>query len=232
MTRSQTATAMLGVLVLLGTVGCDSSKEMQIGELQRQLDGLEKTNADLESQLSTATRDADDARRRALQLQQMLDQCRADLQAARNRPTEPAAVQPQLPAGWVGNEKVAMTEVGTDILFDSGRATLRKEGQAALDEIASVIQTKFPDRQIWVIGHTDSDPIKRTKNLWEDNLDLSLNRAAAVARSLFSLGVDAKRTVVAGQGEANPKVPNTSKENKRLNRRVEIFAVDASILPS
>lgn len=228
--RTVAASTLLGVIAVLVSTGCDTSKGMQIAELQRQNDALERQNADLEDQLTQAMHDGDDARRRALQLQQMLDQCRADLQSAQNRPAETGAAAPE---GWTKlSDKVAVVELATDILFDSGRATLKKAGTDKIDQIASQIRSTYGGRQVWVIGHTDNVPITKTKNLWKDNLDLSLNRGATVARELFSKGVSAEHTVVGGQGEANPKVPNDTDANKRLNRRVEIYAVDASVFPN
>ena len=87
-------------------------------------------------------------------------------------------------------------------------------------------EAEFPDRDIWVIGYTDTDPIKVTKHLWTDNLDLSLNRAATVGREFYKLGLDADNIFVAGHGEHRPQAPNDTKANKTLNRRVQIVAVD------
>jgi flagellar motor protein MotB len=228
--RNVAASALLGFLAVLVSTGCDSSQGMQIAELQRQNDALERQNADLESQLTLAMRDGEDARRRALQLQQMLDQCRSDLLAAQN---QPAQVASGVPEGWTKlSEQVAVVELASDILFDSGRATLKKSGSDKINQIASQINGEFGGRQIWVIGHTDNVPITKTKNLWKDNLDLSLNRGATVARALFDKGISAEHTVVGGQGQANPKTGNDTDANKAINRRVEIYAVDASVFPN
>lgn len=223
MSRSMTAMGVLSLTVLLAT-GCDNAKDMQIGELQRQLDAVEQQNADLENQLGLAMRDGEEARRRALQLQQLLDQCRNELASARSQPMQPTGEAP--PAGWTKlSEQVSVIELGSDILFDSGRATLKKAGQDRISQIANDIRSQYSDRQIWVIGHTDTDPIKKSD--WDDNLELSLNRGASVAREMFKQGINPERTIVAGQGEHNPKG-----SQKALNRRVEIYAVDASMLPA
>src|SRR3954470_17737578 len=57
------------------------------------------------------------------------------------------------------------------ILFDSGEAILKPEGQAVLDQVAKVL-VNYPNRQIEVIGHTDNVPIRFNplnpfKNNWE-----------------------------------------------------------------
>jgi flagellar motor protein MotB len=217
MRRHVMSGGFLGLLILVAAVGCDGSKDMQIAELQREVDELSQRNDDLESQLAMAIRDGEDARRRALQLQQMLDDAQ--------RQIAELGSQPGLPPGWEGTQTVAWIDVGTDILFDSGKASLKKDAQATLGSIVETIQSEFPDREVWVIGHTDTDPIKITKHLWKDNLDLSLNRAATVARELYKLGIEEQRVVAAGQGEFNPKAPNDTKANKEINRRVQIVAV-------
>ncbi|RMF79904.1 MAG: hypothetical protein D6744_08710 [Planctomycetota bacterium] len=200
-------------------LGCQSATDMQIVELQRQNEELSRKNADLEAQLASAMRDGENARRRALQLQQMLDE--ANRQLAERGPE----VISTLPAGWQGTDSIAWVDVGSDVLFDSGKATFKSGGQAAIREIAATILSDFRDREIWVVGHTDNDPIRVTKNLYKDNLDLSLERAATVARELYKNGVPRAQIVAGGQGEYNPKVPNDSKANKAMNRRVQIIAV-------
>src|SRR5688500_16826222 len=58
------------------------------------------------------------------------------------------------------------------ILFDSGEAVLKPEGQAVLDQVAGVL-TNYPNRQILVIGHTDNVPIRyNPNNPFKNNWDL------------------------------------------------------------
>ena len=57
----------------------------------------------------------------------------------------------------------------------------------------------------------------------KDNLILSVRRANAVRDYLISRGVLGQQLIAKGYGEAQPIVPNTSEENRSLNRRVEIF---------
>jgi len=206
----------LSSIVLLPA--CSGDKDMQITELQRQVEDLQMTNADLESRLASALNGGDQARQMALQLQQQLDEARRQLAAG-------TAQTGELPPGWEGTDTIAWMNVSSDILYASGKASLKSAAIDQLRQIAATLNSEFPDRQIWVIGHTDNDPIKLTKNLWADNLDLSLNRAATVAREFYKLGVDARRVFASGQGEFSPKAPNDTKANKALNRRVEIIAV-------
>lgn len=215
---------VIGVLLALTAVvmlpGCESGKDMQIAELQRQVDDLQFQQGDLESRLASALNGGDQARQMALSLQQQLDEARRQL-------AEGIAMQGEMPPGWKGTTSIAWIDIADDILFNAGKASFKKGGADKVREIAETIQSEFPERQIWVVGHTDNDPIKVTKHLWSDNLDLSLNRAATVGREFYKLGLDPQDVFVAGQGEYRPKATNNSKTNKALNRRVEIIAVEA-----
>ena len=74
-------------------------------------------------------------------------------------------------------------------------------------------------------GHTDTDPIIKTKKLFENNLALSLKRGYVVAQELKGMGIEPKQLIAGGQGESNPIAPNDTKSNKSMNRRVQILAV-------
>jgi chemotaxis protein MotB len=115
------------------------------------------------------------------------------------------------------------------ILFESGSDALSAEGRKALTNIAGDINAK-PHGRIWVRGHTDSDPVSKpaTKEKFPNgNLELSAMRAVTVGAELAKSGkVKEHDIVVAGFGQYDPVKPNSSSDNKRLNRRVEIFVAD------
>jgi len=106
------------------------------------------------------------------------------------------------------------------ILFDSGKAELKKEASAQLDHINTVIRGKYAGKQIDVVGHTDTDPIK--KSSWKDNWELSAQRALAVTRYLIGHGFDEKIIRAVGCGQSRPVVSNATASGKAKNRRVEI----------
>ncbi|MHC5068714.1 MAG: SUMF1/EgtB/PvdO family nonheme iron enzyme, partial [Planctomycetota bacterium] len=64
-----------------------------------------------------------------------------------------------------------------DILFAAGSATLTKQAGSSLDQVAKLIQQKHAGQFLRIEGHTDSDPIKRSKDKWEDNWHLAGGRA-------------------------------------------------------
>jgi flagellar motor protein MotB len=70
---------------------------------------------------------------------------------------------------------------------------------------------------VFVDGHTDPDPIAKTKGMWQDNLDLSAERARAVAKYLTSQGgLTSKNVDARAFGSTQPK------KTKDASRRVEI----------
>lgn len=106
------------------------------------------------------------------------------------------------------------------ILFDPGKANLKKSTNAELDHIKSVLQSKYAGRQIDVVGHTDSDPIK--KSPWKDNMQLSTERANVVVRYLVERGIPQENIRAIGRGESQPIASNKTASGKAKNRRVEI----------
>ncbi len=115
------------------------------------------------------------------------------------------------------------------ILFDSGSVTIKPEGRELLLKMAADIRSR-PYRRIWVRGHTDTDRVVKpeTKERFpHGNLELSAARAVEVAALLTGEGgMPAEKVVVAGFGPNEPVVKNDSPENKRKNRRVEIFVLE------
>jgi chemotaxis protein MotB len=106
------------------------------------------------------------------------------------------------------------------ILFDSGKATLKTATSRELDHIYSVLRQKYAGKPIDVVGHTDTDPIRKSK--WKDNWELSAQRALTVARYLIKQGVDEEKIRAVGCGESRPIASNATASGKAKNRRVEI----------
>lgn len=104
--------------------------------------------------------------------------------------------------------------------FPSGSAQLTWEFEGLLLDMAIVL-AEIPGR-LTVEGHTDNLPI-RTERFYS-NWDLSAARAAAVANVLLARDhVQPTRLSVTGLADTEPRVPNTSPDNRAKNRRVEII---------
>ena len=112
------------------------------------------------------------------------------------------------------------------VLFDSGKAQLRRSAYPVLDKVAKVLQ-EVSDQPIGVEGHTDNVPIKYSG--WADNRALSLARAKAVVDYLMEKGgVDRARLTPIGFGEERPIASNGTAEGRQKNRRVEIIILPQS----
>ena len=105
-----------------------------------------------------------------------------------------------------------------DVLFASGRVTLKSNAKKTLAKVASIIKDDYASSTIRVEGYTDRDPIRKSK--WKDNWQLSAERAMAVLRYLEKRGVSSKNMYAAGFGK------NKSQSTKAKSRRVEIVVIN------
>lgn len=111
--------------------------------------------------------------------------------------------------------------IPSEVTFPSGKAELTKKGQEALKAVARVLLEQHKTGKYWIEGHTDSDPIKKSK--WGSNRELSVERAMAVLHYLVeSCDLPDEQCVVAGHGQYHPIAGNTDNAGKARNRRVEI----------
>lgn len=108
------------------------------------------------------------------------------------------------------------------VLFSAGKAEIKSSVISELDQISSVLRQKYQGRDISVVGHTDSDPILKTKDLWKDNWHLSSARALAVTRYLVKKGISPDKVGAVAAGEFRPVANNSTASGKATNRRVEI----------
>ncbi|MCC6747912.1 MAG: OmpA family protein [Deltaproteobacteria bacterium] len=112
-----------------------------------------------------------------------------------------------------------IVKMSDQILFDPGKAKLKKEGSVALLEVARILGT-IPDRAFQVAGHTDNVPIKTAQ--FASNWELSTARAANVVKFMSDNGLDPKRLSAAGYAEHDPVAGNDTPAGRQLNRRIEI----------
>ncbi len=111
-------------------------------------------------------------------------------------------------------ERDALALATRAIRFETGRATLKTSSYTVLDKVASILQ-RYPNYRVSIAGHTDSVGDSGR------NLTLSEDRAKSCFNYLLSKGFDASRMSFIGYGETQPISSNSTKEGRRLNRRVE-----------
>ncbi len=118
-------------------------------------------------------------------------------------------------------EKGLVVTFLAEILFDSGKAKIKKEAMPILDKVVNVVETVVPDLSVGIEGHTDNQPIKYSG--WKSNWELSTARATSVIHYFINeKGVEPSRLAAIGYGEFSPVVSNDTAEGRRKNRRVEI----------
>ena len=102
------------------------------------------------------------------------------------------------------------------IYFDTGKATLKPESDAALAEIAKLL-TADTALKLNVVGHTDN------AGSLDANMKLSQARAEAVAKALTRRhGIAASRLKSFGVASLAPVASNDSEDGRAKNRRVEL----------
>jgi chemotaxis protein MotB len=124
--------------------------------------------------------------------------------------------------------QTGISKLDTDVLFDSGDASLKPNADKMLREFADVFQAPEASQlKIMVVGHTDSQGIKgrEVRSKYPDNWHLSAGRALSVADRLRKAGIPESRMGVAGFGQHQPLAANDTTESRQRNRRVEIFVV-------
>jgi chemotaxis protein MotB len=105
------------------------------------------------------------------------------------------------------------------ILFDSGSVEIKPRGREVLAKVATQLG-KVSDRRVRVEGHTDDRPIATPR--FPSNWELSVGRAATVARFLAEHGIAPQRLEASGFGEYSPIASNDAPEGRARNRRIEI----------
>jgi len=113
-----------------------------------------------------------------------------------------------------GNLVISLS--GETLKFDTGKASLKPEGESLLTKLAGVLK-KYPENRISISGHTDN--VGRAS----DNLALSQRRAESVKAYILSQGVQSRCVLTAtGYGDEKPVGNNKTVAGKAENRRVEL----------
>jgi OOP family OmpA-OmpF porin len=117
-------------------------------------------------------------------------------------------------------EPIAISEVFDKVTLSSGpfqsdSSDLEGLPVQALSKLVAILK-RYPEAKVEVVGHTDS------RGSESYNQSLSLQRATSVAHFFESVGIESSRITIDGIGETQPVAPNTDKEGRAKNRRVEI----------
>ena len=206
-----------------------SAAQQQIDELKSRLKGMGVDLSKSEEEKSKLKQAMSEYEARLKQLDDMKNRLK-DLKARLDKLTSVG-----LKVGVRNNRMVI--QLPGDILFDSGKDSLKGEGRAILKQVADVIKTDatLSTRNFQVAGHTDKDAYG---GIYFDNWGLSVMRARQVVNFLVGVdkgpdakgfatggGLDPLHWAAAGYGAEDPiagSVDQQTTEEKAKNRRVEL----------
>ncbi len=128
--------------------------------------------------------------------------------------------------------------VASDILFDSGKASLKPAAKHALDHVAAILHKEYAGRELRVEGYTDPNPVRSSG--WDDNWDLGAARARSVLLYLETKGIHHMYIASFGSTKAAEGAPAPTKKTKgkaksagtsayAADRRVEIVVVKSGM---
>jgi len=200
--------------------GCNGGAKNRAALLEDENFELRAQNQQLRASLNQAE-----------QARNLLDQELRTAQAERDRlELEASRIGPAFANADTGFEGMAGVSASTnaggeivvavagDVLFDSGKVDLKSSAKSTLNNIAGVLNSRYTGRMIRIAGHTDSDPIRKSK--WGTNERLSAERALAVESYLAERGVNGDRMYSAAFGPSDPR------GSKKDSRRVEIVVLN------
>lgn len=212
--KSMLVWTSLAALTVLA--GCDNKIKDENAMLLKENDALRTQLTQRNDALQSADRERQAADARALDAERKLN--------------EFESTPPALPAAAVTDntfidehitvtttaEGLNMTIPG-DVLFDSGKATLKPGAKKTLDNMIAVIKEKYSNNLLRVTGYTDNDPIK--KSGFKSNYHLGFDRAYSVREYITQNGIDGASVSLASYGPQDPKA------TKAASRRVEILVL-------
>lgn len=209
--------AVVSLLLVVGlslVSGCTDYK--------KKYDYLNVEHQNLKGRFENLQNEKQQLAQRISQDQQTIDELRRQIEELNQTPAQATGFGEGYDVAFDAAAGTITVTLPNTILFESGKAELKSATSAELDHILSVLKSKYAGKEIDVVGHTDTDPIAKTKDLWKDNWELSAERALSVARYLMAQGIPAAQIRAAGCGPARPVAPNTTAAGKAKNRRVEI----------
>jgi chemotaxis protein MotB len=125
------------------------------------------------------------------------------------------------------DERGIIISLASDAFFAPASARVNiDETRDILVRLASLLNSnEVGGRKIRIEGHTDAVDVDPA-GLWQDNWQLSSERARAVLRYLNDFGVEERRFQVAGFADTMPVSSNNTPEGRAYNRRVDIVIID------
>ena len=211
-----------------------STLQQNKADLEKQRAALEEGNKGLKQQVDTLTQQNEVIKKDVGALEQekaalvAADQQRRQQYEALVQGLSKEVEKGQLQVKQYKN--MLSVDLAEQIFFDSGKATLKKEGKEVLKKVGDALKG-YENKIIRVVGHTDNVPLaKSLQATFPTNWDLSVARATNVVRYLQEVGIPPERMVPSGRAEYDPVAPNDTPEGRQKNRRIEIMLLDKSLV--
>lgn len=117
--------------------------------------------------------------------------------------------------------------ISGSVLFPVNSTELRAEGSQLLKTLVPALEVYLgeKDELLMVSGFTDDQPVLDINRRFDDNLELSAQRALTVTRALIAAGMPPSRVFSAAFGAEQPVASNADEAGRARNRRVEMAPV-------
>jgi chemotaxis protein MotB len=218
-------------------LGCSPSRDelrAELDQTQQQLQASQAHAQTLEQRIAELEAEITDREQQIAQVRAEMGAYATDLEelreAKRKREAELATyktlfakLKELIDAGTVRvvfRKGKMMVEMSSAVLFDSGKAILKPDGQVTLNQLNAALSS-VGDRDFLVAGHTDNVPIKTRK--YKDNWELSTARAVVVVNHMLEQGFPRKHLGAAGYADVEPVASNDTEEGRSQNRRIDII---------
>lgn len=220
--------SILSALLILGALGWAAWKRgAELSVAQTALDEARKAAEQSAAQAAALKADLDATKAETAELNEKLTAAEKEMEAAsktKNTLEEEMRAALQSKDITISQLQGKLTvNILDHVMFDSGEAALKTEGQAVLRQLAAVLAA-HTNRAIHVIGHTDNVPIRAgARGRFPSNWELSTARATAAVRFLHEqAGVNPRQLGALGYGEFHPVGDNSTPEGRAKNRRIAV----------
>jgi flagellar motor protein MotB len=195
----------------------------RVAEMQRELAAAESKQRELYDRMNAIAK-PQPGETLAVKSSPHLEAFRTDLKARLQR-YGVNGVDVEVRTAQDGQQRVAVVLQNS---FRAGSASMSYNTAAvkAVVGLGKLVSESYRGSRVSVEGHTDSDPIRKSK--WDSNEALSLARAEEVKKLLRQAGVSESLVSAVGMGARQPVARGTTDRSKAQNRRVEIYIIPAN----
>ena len=200
-------------------VGERNQGRARIAELESDLARERDAKTSLDAKLSKTLADAKSKSGELEKLRQTRDDAEKRLATIKELTAQLKNMIDTGKLGVVTRDGRMVVQMPAEVLFESGKAELSKEGKATIVEVAKILRSD-PKRKLIVAGHTDSKPISDSD--FKSNWELSAARAVTVTELLVKSGYPPENLMAAGLAKYHPVAENKSEAGRQKNRRIEL----------